>query len=244
MCWLVCTWNRLLSNCHFRFQPNPMASSACLGIDVGNDTSCVACARRRGVDVLMNKESKRDTPSFVSFNSKQRQMGTDAAAAISLAPASTATNIKRLIGRKFSDPVVQRDLARLPFKVLERADGGCAVEVMYQDQPTQFAVEQLYAMLLVDLKTIAERDHGSPIAECVLSVPSYFREAQRYAVLAAAQVAGLNCLRLVNDVTAAALAYGLYKTDLPETDPMHVAFVDVGHQGLQVSAHRMPYGMC
>lgn len=90
------------------------------------------------------------------------------------------------------------------------------------------------ATLLVDLRAIAEGEQGGPVADAVLAVPAYFTEPERHAMLAAAQIAGLNCLRLMNDTTATALAYGIYKTDLPEDAPLHVAFVDVGFASTQV----------
>ena len=90
------------------------------------------------------------------------------------------------------------------------------------------------AMLLVDLRTLAEREHGAAVSDCVVSVPVYYTEPERHAMLAAAQIAGLNCLRLLNETTATALAYGIYKTDLPEAETLNVVFVDVGFAATQV----------
>ena len=207
---------------------------SCLGVDVGNDTSCVALARKRGIDVLLNKESKRETPAVANFDVKQRFLGTDGLGKMGLAPQNTVNQLKRLLGRKFSDPAVQADIAKLPFSVTEAPDGGCLVNVQFQNEPASFTPQQLMAMILVDLKLIAEAETGIPPVDCVLSVPEYYGEAERYAMLNAAQIAGLNCLRLINETTATALAYGIYKTDLPETDPVHVVFVDVGHSSVQV----------
>ncbi len=104
----------------------------------------------------------------------------------------------------------------------------------YCNEMVAFTPEQLVAMIIVDMKKIAEAESGIPVTDCCLSVPTYYTEAERYAMLDAATIAGVNCLRLVNETTAAALSYGIYKTDLPETDPVYVAFVDVGHSSTQV----------
>eukprot|EP00798_Chlamydomonas_sp_ICE-L_P031136 gene31136-6275_t len=201
-----------------------------VGIDPGNDTSCVALARKRGVDVIMNKESKRETPSVVNFGDKMRFLGTDGQAKMSLSPQNTAHQLKRILGKRFQDPFVQNDISKLPFigkeapsggclvKVKEAPDGGCLVEVTYCNEATTFSPEQLMAIILVDQKRIAEDE-----------------EPERYAMLAAAKIAGLNCLRLINETTATALAYGIYKTDLSEEVAVNVGFVDVGHSSTQVT---------
>ncbi|KAL4452428.1 hypothetical protein ABPG75_008090 [Micractinium tetrahymenae] len=208
-------------------------AAACAGFDIGDSASCIAVARRGGVDVLLNKESKRETPSVITFTSKQRMMGTDAVGGMSTNPKNTVSQLKRLLGKKFSDPHVQQDLAYFPFKVVEGPAGECLIEVQYLDKPHTFTAEQLMAMLLVDLKEIAEAD-GVAVSEAVLSVPTYYTEPERHAVLAAAQLAGLNCLRLLNETSATALSYGIYKTDLPDGDPVNVVFVDVGFASTQV----------
>lgn len=206
-----------------------------VGLDVGNDTSCVALARKRGIDVLMNKESKRETPAVVNFGDKMRYIGTDGAAKFSLSPQNTVHQLKRLVGKKFADPQLQADIAKLPFSVTEGPDGGCLINVTYCNEPASFSPEQVLAMVLVDLKHIVEVEAGTAVTDCVLAVPTYFTEPERYAMLNAASIAGLNCLRLINENTATALAYGIYKTDLPDTEAVNVAFVDVGHSATQVS---------
>ena len=207
------------------------------GIDLGDQKSCIAVARKRGIDVLMNKESKRETPSVVGFGEKARSLGTDAAGSLSINPKNTIFGVKRLLGKKFSNPDVQRDIKQLPYKVKEAPDGGILIEVSYLGEQHFFTPEQILAGIIKDMKDIAEVD-GSPVTDCVLAVPAYFVESERYAMLNAARIAGVNCLRLLNDTTAIALAYGIYKTDLPETDPVNVAFVDVGHNAFQVCLYR------
>lgn len=149
-------------------------------------------------------------------------------------PKNTPHQLKRLLGKKFANPALQADIARLPFKVSEGPDGGVLVHVTFCNEPAAFTPEQLMAMVLTDLKKIAEGETGIPVTDCAISVPTFYTEAERYAMLNAAGVAGLNCLRLVNETTATALAYGIFKTDLPDTDPVHVGFVDVGHAHTQV----------
>jgi heat shock protein 4 len=187
-----------------------------------------------GVDVLLNKESKRETPTLVTFTAKQRQMGTDASHALTTNPKNTISWLKRLMGKRFSDPVVQHDLPDLPYKVVEGPKGECLFEVQYLGKTTHQTAEQLMAAMLVDLKLNAEKEQGEEVKECVLAVPTFYTEPERHAMLDAAQIAGWNCLRLLNDTTATALAYGIYKTDLPEKDPVNVVFVDIGHAATQV----------
>ncbi len=118
--------------------------------------------------------------------------------------------------------------------ILPDGDGAnILLQVDYLGERQGFSPEQLFAMLMVDMKAVAEAD-GSPVTDCVVAVPTYFTEAERYALLNASQVAGVNCLRLFNETTATALAYGIYKTDLPEKDAINVVFVDVGNTALQV----------
>lgn len=204
------------------------------GFDVGNCTSCVALARKRGVDVIMNAESKRETPAVVSYGDKMRFVGVQGAAKLTMNVKNTVSQVKRLIGRKFNDPAVQEDIKDFMFKVVEDTDGGCLINVMYLNEPRQFTPEQVMTSLLKDLKTIGEIDQGSAITDCVISVPVYFSEAERLSMLNASSIAGLKCLRLMNEPTAIALNWGIFKSDLPEDKPLNVVFVDVGHSSLQV----------
>jgi heat shock protein 4 len=204
------------------------------GIDVGNASSCIALARKGGVDVLLNKESNRETPAVCTYSEKQRMIGTAAAGGLATNPKNTVSEVKRLLGKQFDDPIVQADISDYPFSVVKGPNGEAMVEVNYLGQLTKMTPEQVMAALLVDLRDIAEKEDGAEVKEVVLSVPVYYTEKERYSMLAAARIAGLQCLRLLDETTATALAYGIYKTDLPETDPVHVAFVDVGHSSTQV----------
>ena len=204
------------------------------GVDIGNLTSTVALARRRGVDVILNKESKRETPSMVNFDEKQRFMGTDASAKVMMNPKNTVSQLKRIIGRSFNEPDFAEEVKNLPFSVTPGPDNEPLINVTYLGQPAQFSPQRCLAMQMADLKLIAEADQGSKVTDVVVGVPAFFNEKQRRAMLDATRIAGFNCLRLMNETTATALAYGIFRTDLPEDNPQHVMFVDMGHASLQV----------
>eukprot|EP00249_Psilotum_nudum_P023119 c28754_g2_i5 orf=236-2818(+) len=205
-----------------------------VGFDVGNEFGVVGVAKQRGIDVVLNEESKRETPAMVSFNNKQRFIGTAAYASLTMNPRNTIGQIKRLIGRKFNDPEVQRDLRMLPYTVTEGSDGCPRIHVQYLGENKWFTPTQILAMILANLKSIAEKNLGTTVADCVIGIPVFFSEPQRRAYSEAAAIAGLRPLRFMHETTATALTYGIYKTDLPEADPINVVFVDVGHSSMQV----------
>jgi len=210
-----------------------------VGFDIGNSSSVVALAQKRGIDVLLNHEAKRETPSAVYFGEEQRCMGGVAASKQNMYPRNTVTHLKRLLGKTFSSPDVQADLKRFPFTVLEGQRGGCLVQVNYSNQTTTFTPEQLVAMYLVHLKQLVTKETNVGVTDCVVSVPAYFTERERHAMLDATRIAGVNCLRLMDDTAATALCYGIFKSDLPEENPVYVAFVDMGHTALQVTPARV-----
>ncbi|KAG6390733.1 hypothetical protein SASPL_148478 [Salvia splendens] len=205
-----------------------------VGFDFGNESSVVAVARQRGIDVVLNDESKRETPSLVCFGDKQRFLGTAGAASSLMNPKNTISQIKRLIGRQFSDPELQRDLKSLPFSVTEGPDGYPLIHARYLGESKAFTPTQVLGMLFSNLKSIAEKNLNSAVVDCCIGIPVYFTDLQRRAVIDAATIAGLHPLRLIHETTATAMAYGIYKTDLPENEPMNVAFVDAGHASMQV----------
>ncbi|KAL6285760.1 hypothetical protein ACE6H2_010150 [Prunus campanulata] len=205
-----------------------------VGFDFGNESCIVAVARQRGIDVVLNDESKRETPALVCFGDKQRFIGTAGAASSLMNPKNTISQIKRLIGRQFSDPVVQRDIKSLPFAVTEGPDGYPLIQARYLGESRTFTPTQVLGMLFSDLKIIAEKNLNAAVVDCCIGIPVYFTDLQRRAVLDAATIAGLHPLRLFHETTATALAYGIYKTDLPENDQLNVAFVDIGHASMQV----------
>ncbi|KAM1011364.1 hypothetical protein ACFX13_047477 [Malus domestica] len=205
-----------------------------VGFDFGNESGIVAVARQRGIDVVLNDESKRETPALVCFGEKQRFIGTAGAASALMNPKNTISQIKRLIGKQFSDPVLQRDIKSLPFAVSEGPDGYPLIHARYLGEAKTFTPTQVLGMLFSDLKIIAEKNLNAAVVDCCIGIPVYFTDLQRRAVMDAAKIAGLNPLRLFHETTATALAYGIYKTDLPENDQLNVAFVDIGHASMQV----------
>lgn len=215
-----------------------MAAMSVIGIDFGNQSCYIAVAKAGGIETIANDYSLRGTPSCVAFSTKNRILGVAAKNQMVMNMKNTVFGFKRLLGRKFSDPHVQKEIKYLPFKVESRSDGGIGVRVKYLGEDNVFSPEQITAMLFTKLKDIATTALQTQINDCVISVPSYFTNAERSAILDAAAIAGLNVLRLMNETTATALAYGIYKQDLPapEEKPKNVVFVDFGHSSLQVAA--------
>ncbi|KAK4751600.1 hypothetical protein SAY87_005082 [Trapa incisa] len=205
-----------------------------VGFDIGNENCVIAAVKERGVDVLLNDESKRETPAIVCFGEKQRFMGSAGAASAMMHPRTTVSQLKRLIGRKFGESQVQRDLRMLPIETCEGSDGEVLVRINYAGGIHMFSIVQIMAMLFAHLKEITEKDMEMPISDCVIGVPSYFTDSQRRAYLNAASIAGLKPLRLIHDCTATALSYGIYKSDFANRGPTHIAFIDIGHCDTQV----------
>ncbi|KAG4961567.1 hypothetical protein JHK87_038200 [Glycine soja] len=205
-----------------------------VGFDFGNESCIVAVARQRGIDVVLNDESKRETPAIVCFGDKQRFLGTAGAASTMMNPKNSISQIKRLIGRQFADPELQQDIKTFPFVVTEGPDGYPLIHARYLGESRTFTPTQVFGMMLSNLKEIAEKNLNAAVVDCCIGIPLYFTDLQRRAVLDAATIAGLHPLRLFHETTATALAYGIYKTDLPENDQLNVAFVDVGHASMQV----------
>ncbi|XP_026764981.1 97 kDa heat shock protein isoform X2 [Galleria mellonella] len=215
-----------------------MAAMSVIGIDFGNESCYIAVAKAGGIETIANDYSLRGTPSCVAFSPKNRILGVAAKNQMVTNMKNTVFGFKRLLGRKFSDPFVQKELKHIPFKVEQRPDGGIGIKINYLGEDNVFSPEQITAMLFTKLKDIATTALQTQINDCVISVPSYFTNAERNALLDAAAIAGLNVLRLMNETTATALSYGIYKQDLPapEEKPRNVVFVDFGHSSLQVSA--------
>ncbi|KAJ2998035.1 adenyl-nucleotide exchange factor sse1 [Globomyces sp. JEL0801] len=213
-----------------------------VGIDFGSLNTVVAVARNRGIDVITNETSNRATPSLVSFGEKQRFLGEGAKTLEISNFKNTVASLKRLSGRKFNDPEVQsNEKTFVNAKVIETSRGECGVSVNFKNEQEEFSYTQLSAMFLTKVKDFTSAELGIPVSDCVISCPVWFTDAQRRAILDASHVAGLNCLRLLNDTTACALGYGITKTDLPDVaadeklKPRIVTFVDVGHSSCQVT---------
>lgn len=205
-----------------------------IGIDLGNRNSIIAVAQRGGIDIVLNECSNRHTPSMVGFSGQERSIGEAAMVQYARNIRNTVAQVKRLIGRKWNEKELQDELPLLPFKVKETKDGKIGIEVNYSDEQVTFTPEEVTAMVLVQLKNISESYLKTKVKDVVVSIPGFFTSGQRRALLDSTQIAGLNCLKLVNEITATAIAYGIYKTDLPENDPLHVMFIDIGDSHLSV----------
>ncbi|KAK5615639.1 Heat shock 70 kDa protein 4 [Crenichthys baileyi] len=208
-----------------------------VGFDLGFQSCYVAVARAGGIETVANEYSDRCTPSFVSFGPRSRSIGAAAKSQVVTNCKNTVQGFKRFHGRAFSDPIVQAAKSNLVYDLAQMPSGATGIKVMYMEEERVFNIEQITGMLLTKLKETAESALKKPVVDCVISVPCYFTDAERRSVMDAAQIAGLNCLRLMNETTAVSLAYGIYKQDLPapEEKPRTVVFVDLGHSGYQVS---------
>ncbi|KAF5302291.1 hypothetical protein FQA39_LY10330 [Lamprigera yunnana] len=215
-----------------------MAAMSVIGIDFGNEACYVAVAKSGGIETIANDYSLRATPSYIAFSGKNRILGVAAKNQQVTNMKNTVFGLKRLLGRKFRDPQVQREIQLLPFTVTESATGSVGIKVHYLNEEHTFSPEQCLAMLLTKLKDTSSSALQTQVNDCVISVPSYYTNNERKALLDAASIAGLNVLRLFNETAATALAYGIYKQDLPGPDekPRNVIFVDCGHSSLQVAA--------
>ncbi|XP_066286291.1 heat shock 70 kDa protein 4-like isoform X3 [Branchiostoma lanceolatum] len=209
-----------------------------VGFDLGNLSCYIGVARQGGIETIANEYSDRCTPTVVSFGEKQRSIGTPAKNQMVTNYKNTVYQFKRFLGRRFQDPQVQAELQHVQFKATEMPDGSVGMKLHYQGEEQVFSTEQIAGMMLTKLKEVSEMNLKVKVVDCVISVPCFFTDSERRAVLDSATIAGLNVLKLMNDTTAAALAYGIYKQDLPapEEKPRNVVFVDMGYKSLQVSA--------
>ena len=207
-------------------------SEICIGIDLGTTYSCVSVWQNNTAEIIANDQGTRTTPSFVSFTENERLVGNAAKTNSSINPTNTVFDAKRLLGREFNDPHVQKDIEIFPYKVLSTPDNKPIIEVIYKDEVKQFRPEEISSMILVKMKEIAEAYIGSSVKNAVITVPAYFNDAQRQATKDAGTIAGLNVLRIINEPTAAAIAYGLDKKSNKE---VNVLIYDLGGGTFDVS---------
>ncbi|KAK0630032.1 hsp70 family protein [Bombardia bombarda] len=179
-----------------------------IGIDLGTTYSCVAIYEGTNVEIIANEQGSFTTPSFVSFNENERLIGEAARNQASMNPENTIYDVKRLIGRRFDDPIVKKDAEAWPFKIVEE-EGMPKVEVDYLGAKHTFSPQEVSAMILTKMKEIAEVKLGKKVEKAVITVPAYFNDNQRQATKDAGAISGLNVLRIINEPTAAAIAYGL-----------------------------------
>ncbi|KAG6047152.1 Heat shock protein hsp88 [Claviceps sp. LM77 group G4] len=207
-----------------------------VGVDFGTLKTVVAVARNRGVDVITNEVSNRATPSMVGFGPKSRYLGELAKTQEITNLKNTVSCLKRLAGRSFNDPDIKNEQQFVSAPLVD-INGQVGVEVNYLGSTEKFTSTQLIAMYLSKIKQNTATELKLPVSELCMSVPAWFTDAQRRALLDAAEIAGLKVLRLINDTTAAALGWGITKLDLPAADekPRRVCFVDIGHSNYTCS---------
>jgi len=182
-----------------------------IGIDLGTTYSCVGVWQNDRVEIIANEQGDRTTPSYVAFTDTERLIGTGAKNQTNINPANTVFDAKRLIGRRFSDPVVQEDIKHWPFKVACVDGDKPKIQVEYKGENKLFAPEEISSMVLLKMKQIAEAFLGGEVKNAVVTVPAYFNDGQRQATKDAGTISGLNVMRIINEPTAAAIAYGLDK---------------------------------
>ncbi|KAH6762671.1 heat shock protein 70 [Perilla frutescens var. hirtella] len=215
---------------------------AAIGIDLGTTYSCVGVWQHDGVEIIANDQGNRTTPSYVAFTGAERLIGDAAKNQVDMNPINTVFDAKRLIGRRFSDPTVKSDVKLWPFKVISGPGGKPMMVVSYKGEEKQFSAEEISSMVLTKMKVIAEVYLGSIVKNAVITVPAYFNDSQRQATRDAGLIAGLNVMRIINEPTAAAIAYGLDKKGT-SSEAKNVLIFDLGGGTFDVSLVRIKGGI-
>merc|ERR1711990_1129889 len=208
------------------------AKGAAVGIDLGTTYSCVGIFQHGKVEIIANDQGNRTTPSYVAFTGSERLIGDAAKNQVAMNPSNTVFDAKRLIGRKFNDPSVQSDTKLWPFKVVEK-EGKPKLSVEYKAETKEFNPEEISSMVLTKMKETAESYLGGKVTNAVVTVPAHFNDSQRQATKDAGVISGLNVLRIINEPTAAAIAYGLDKKK--GSSEQNVLIFDLGGGTFDVS---------
>lgn len=208
-----------------------MSSSKAIGIDLGTTYSCVGVWQNDRVEIIANDQGNRTTPSYVSFSDTERLIGDAAKNQVAMNPYNTVFDAKRLIGRKFSDSEVQADIKHFAFDVFAK-EGKPYIRVEFKGEKKEFSPEEISSMVLLKMKETAESYLGTTVSNAVVTVPAYFNDSQRQATKDAGTISGMNILRIINEPTAAAIAYGL---DKKVTGERNVLIFDLGGGTFDVS---------
>jgi len=203
----------------------------CVGIDLGTTYSCIGIMKNNNVEIIANDQGNRTTPSYVAFTDKERLIGESAKNQAAMNPKNTIFNAKRLIGREFSDNIVKNDIKLWPFSVTSSGNKPM-IEVEHLGEKKKLSAEEISAMVLTKMKQTAEAYLGEEVKNAVITVPAYFNDQQRQATKDAGVIAGLNVLRIINEPTAAAIAYGL---DKKSNEEKNVLIFDLGGGTFDVS---------
>jgi L1 cell adhesion molecule like protein len=207
-------------------------SKNAVGIDLGTTYSCVGVFMHGKVEIIANDQGNRTTPSYVAFTDTERLIGDAAKNQVAMNPTNTVFDCKRLIGRRFTDPSVQSDMKHWSFKVISEPGDKPKVQVEYKAETKTFSAEEISSMILTKMKETAEAFLGRTVKDAVVTVPAYFNDSQRQATKDAGVISGLNVLRIINEPTAAAIAYGL---DKKATGERNVLIFDLGGGTFDVS---------
>ena len=208
--------------------------SKAIGIDLGTTYSCVGVWQNERVEIIANDQGNRTTPSYVAFTDSERLIGDAAKNQVSMNPENTIFDAKRLIGRKVDDASVQTDMKHWPFTIVAKDGGKPHIQVDFKGEQKVFSPEEISAMILVKMKEIAESYLGTDVTDAVITVPAYFNDGQRQATKDAGAIAGLNVLRIINEPTAAAIAYGLDKKTKGDGE-QNILIFDLGGGTFDVS---------
>jgi len=216
----------------------PIIEGPVIGIDLGTTYSCVGIMKNNNVEIIANDQGNRTTPSYVAFTDTERLIGEAAKNQAAMNPKNTVFDAKRLIGRQHNESSVQQDKKLWPFRVEAGAQDKPLVEVQYMGEAKKFAAEEISSMVLAKMKETAESYLGEPVKHAVITVPAYFNDQQRQATKDAGAIAGLNVLRIINEPTAAAIAYGLGQAKTAASSQMgekNVLIFDLGGGTFDVS---------